>query len=272
MEKSKLKNYFLSLKFIGPNQQTRPIPIIVLGETLVALQQIINKCYLYRNKRLRPGSQLTHAERDALALRLIEYDKGFETYGFTPFLPDPTNTWKLENYVGLALQILDCYAKHDVERRLRTRRQNLVSRAYIQVRTITKQISRNIERIEITPDAYPDLSPMILNRETHEYLIQLEAEISLKEKEEETKPDTIQGFVIRLDPMENWVDISTANKKRIRVFLENRRDFRKIRIAKRNAVFEFTGNPIWKIGSDTKELNRFVASKVTRLKTMAVAA
>ena len=67
--------HLLSVKFIGPALETRSVPISDLGKTLVAFQQIIYKCYLYKEERLRPGAQLTHAEKNNLALQIDEYSK-----------------------------------------------------------------------------------------------------------------------------------------------------------------------------------------------------
>ena len=260
MAKSKSKNHLLQIEFYGPALETKSIPINDLGETLVAFQHIIYKCYLHEKGRLHTGAQLTHAERDALALQLDEHTKGSDIYSFVSFLTDPATTEVLTSIVVILVQILSAYATQKIEKLMKKRNRNLVSRVYPQVKGITIQISNNITKIEITPGKNGN-DKIIIERGAHEYIKTLES------KEYRGDERKICGFIIRLDPMENWVDIKTVHKKRIRVSLKkNRRYFRKIRLAKRDAVFEFTGVPLWKIGSDMEEIRRFEASKVTQLR------
>lgn len=264
MAKSKPKTHLFSVKFIGPGRKARSVPMGVLGETLVAFQHIIHKCYLYKEKRLHPGARLTHRERNALALQLLEYDNVSETYGFTPFPTDPSKITPLIPIVKLALQILRGYVRKSIVRPPKTPRQNLVSMEYNQVKDITRQIDRNITKIEITT-SINRIGKITINKDTHKYIRAL---ASKKYPGGETK---ISGFIIRLDPMQEWVDINDFNNKRIHVFLlKGEEDFRKIRDAERDAVFEFTGVWRWKIGSDMEEIKRFDASEVTQLRKKKV--
>jgi hypothetical protein len=265
MEKSKTKKHLLSVKFIGPTLETRSVPISDLGKTLLAFQQIIHKCYLYKEERLRPGAQLKHAEKNKLTLQIDEYSKGCDIFSFVPFLSDPETIGALTPIVMLAFEILGKVAAGAIQGIISSRKRNLASQMYNQLIDITRQINENISEIQII-HGKKGYAKIIIKKDTHKYLRTLASE---EYHGDEIK---IRGPVIRLDPMEDWVDIRDFNNKRIRVFLENRRDFRAIRHAKRNAVFEFTGKPLWKIGSDMEEISRFEASSINQLETEEITA
>ncbi|MEX0964513.1 MAG: hypothetical protein WDZ52_10800 [Pseudohongiellaceae bacterium] len=65
----------LWLKFTGENLDMRSVPIYELGDTLVAVQRIIHKAFLYQNDRLKKRAQLTQDERKRLSLQIVERRK-----------------------------------------------------------------------------------------------------------------------------------------------------------------------------------------------------
>ena len=144
MAKSKSNNHLFKIEFYGPNLETRSIPISGLGKILVAFQQIIHKCYLYEEERLRPGAQLSRPERDALALQLGKHSKGPDNYSFIAFLTKSTVVKNPELYVEQAIDILSTYANKKINKLLKTKQPNLISQVYNQVKEITIQINNNI--------------------------------------------------------------------------------------------------------------------------------
>jgi len=66
----------LWLKFSGEDLDVRSIPIYELGDTLVAVQRIIHKTFLFENDRLKKHAQLTQEERRRLSLQISESING----------------------------------------------------------------------------------------------------------------------------------------------------------------------------------------------------
>ena len=91
----------LWLKFSGSQLDVRSIPIYELGDTLIAMQRIVHKSFLFENDRLKKHAQLTQDERARLSLQISERRKSSDLYGLIPFMVDPT----IQVYLGTLLKV-----------------------------------------------------------------------------------------------------------------------------------------------------------------------
>jgi hypothetical protein len=104
-----MKEPSLWLKFSGEELDVRSVPIYELGDTLVAIQRIIHKTFLFENDRLKKRAQLTQDERQRLSLQISERRKSSDLYALVPFAFDPA----LQQYLLSLLKVgLDTLAKY----------------------------------------------------------------------------------------------------------------------------------------------------------------
>jgi hypothetical protein len=79
----------LLLKFSGEGLDVRGVPVYELGDTLIALQRVIHKAYLFQHGRLGEGLPLRKAERQQLSLQIVDRERSSDLYVLAPFLADP---------------------------------------------------------------------------------------------------------------------------------------------------------------------------------------
>ena len=82
----------LWVRFEGEKLDQQSIPIYDLAQVFIAVQRIVNKTYLYNEKRLLKGEKLTQSEQELVSLQLKERQKGSDIYGLSSFLEDPVVT------------------------------------------------------------------------------------------------------------------------------------------------------------------------------------
>lgn len=102
----------LLLKFSGEDLDIRSVPIYELGETLMAIQRIVHKTFLYDSQRLKKHAQLTNEERVGLSLQISERRKSSDVYALIPFVSDPAT----QQYLLMLLKIgLGSLAKYTLQ-------------------------------------------------------------------------------------------------------------------------------------------------------------
>ena len=94
------------LKFDGKELDVRSIPIYELGDTLVAVQRIVHKMFLY-NRRLTRGAHLRRDERQRLSLQISERRKSSDLYALVPFVVDPVVQHYISTLVKSGLTALE---------------------------------------------------------------------------------------------------------------------------------------------------------------------
>ncbi len=103
------------LRFIGPELDTRSVPIYELGKSLIALQSIIQRAYLFHENRPTNSTVLRTRDRLETALQLTSHDKGSDLYGFAPLLADPIVQAVIAELVIDSLRALYRYVRKAVE-------------------------------------------------------------------------------------------------------------------------------------------------------------
>ncbi|MCP4662772.1 MAG: hypothetical protein GY856_45850 [bacterium] len=251
----------VELKFSGPSLGSRSIPINELSATMAAFQQLTHKSCLFKNDRLKTTARLTNTERDQLALQLADITKGSDIYSFIPF--DPGAIEILKPIMKITIEIIAAYVTREVYKffddpKLRPK-WNLLSQAYEQMKTLTRRIDRNIDRIEIIPGNNLGIEPVVITQETHGYVVKLESEEFYGEEQ------VLHGSVLRLDLSQQWADIRIGGKTRVRVDLPSERTLKDVvhRVDREKAEnIPFIGQAIQKIGSNTNEIKRFKAERI----------
>lgn len=275
----------LNIRFIGDELESKSVPIYELGQTLISVQRIINKAYLFQEHRLESGSTLNDDEQLALSLQISARYKGSDGYELIPFLTDPAVIDLAKAVLTESLKVLGAYtlAKIEIKRAERKEKEAnkklesinaatpkgkknspfvLVSAIYNDVTILTDRIdNRSIQRIEFGLPHDFGLEPVIFSQETKEYVKQLKNEPVLGELQD------IKGKVVRLDTSKFVAEVRIENGKLVKVSLEPK-DFETVRYrADQNTIVTFTGRPILRFGART-QYKEFEAHSITLEKEM----
>jgi hypothetical protein len=111
---SQLQPTLLQIRFVGPQLDTRRIPIYELAQVLTATQSIFNKTYLLSQDRFRGRVALRDAERQRLSLQLAGSRRGSDIYDLIPSLGDNNTRTLLETISLSAVEALDRYSYNNV--------------------------------------------------------------------------------------------------------------------------------------------------------------
>jgi hypothetical protein len=109
-----MSNNSILLKFSGKDLDIRSVPIYELGDTLVAVQRIAHKAFLFENGRLIKHAQLTQIERKKLSLQINDRRKSSDIYALAPFLSDPICQQYLVSLLKIGMGALAKYALQTV--------------------------------------------------------------------------------------------------------------------------------------------------------------
>src|SRR6266542_2786603 len=105
----------LRLRFVGAELESKSVPIYELGQTLISVQRIVNKSYLFKDKRLESGGQLTDDEQLGLSLQIGTREKGSDIYGLIPFLTDPMAVELVKTALAESIKAISAYASKKAE-------------------------------------------------------------------------------------------------------------------------------------------------------------
>ena len=260
----------LWLKFSGPELDIRSVPIYELGDTLIAIQRIVHKTFLFENDRLKKHAQLTQAERARLSLQISERKKSSDLYALIPFIADPV----LQEYLGVLLKAgLGTLAKYALQSVLSPAKQKtgattlqardvqgslLVGAIYAETVQITNHINNigGIESIELIPSTGIAVPSIKFTAETQTYIREIANQGYRAEREE------ISGHVTRLLPNRLIAEIKLAPARYVKVGLTEE-DFRFVRYkTEPEQRLRFKGFPIVKLGKDESTYQEFEADSV----------
>lgn len=261
----------LWLKFSGDELDVRSVPIYELGDTLIALQRIVHKTYLFENDRLKKGAHLTQDERKRLSLQISERRKSSDLYALIPFAADPALQQHLLDLLKIGLGSLAKYALKSVlsgsdkPRSGNTKVQArdiegsvLIGAIYAETVQITNHINNigGIDSIELIPSPTLNIQSVKLTPETQTYVREIANERYRGE------PDEIVGYITRLYPNRLLADIKLAPSRYVKVSL-NEQDFDFVRYeTKAEQSLRFKGRPVMKLDKDLNTFQEFDADSV----------
>jgi hypothetical protein len=220
----------LLLKFSGAQLDVRSVPIYELGETLMAMQRIVHKTYLFENERLKKHAQLTQDERMRLSLQISERRKSSDVYALIPFLTDSNTQEYLATLLKIGLGSLAKYAwqmvlgekskSKPVSTSVRTRDANgslLVGAIYGEVVQITNHIYNigGIEKVELIPSSGLRIDPIEFTGETQKYVRSIANATYLGPQDE------IVGEVHRLHPNRLVAEIKLEPARIVKVRMDD---------------------------------------------------
>lgn len=261
----------LWLKFSGKGLDVRSIPIYELGDTLVAVQRIIHKTFLFENNRLRKHAQLTQLERAQLSLQISERRKSSDLYALIPFVADVA----LQAYLITLLKVgVGTLAKYAVKSVLSNDEKPKAGATTVQARDVqgsvlvgaiyaeTVQITNHInniggiESIELIPAGGMEASPVKFTADTQSYVREI-ANVGYR-----AAPEEIVGHVTRLLPSRLIAQIKLAPARYVKVGLSEE-NFHFVRYkTEADQRLRFKGHPIVKLGKDESTYQEFEAESV----------
>jgi hypothetical protein len=259
----------LWLKFSGEELDVRSIPIYELGDTLVAVQRIIHKTFLFENDRLKKHAQLTQEERKRLSLQISERRKSSDLYALIPFAADPA----LQQYLLTLLKVgLGTLAKYALKSVLSPQPKSgttsiqardvegsvLVGAIYAETVQITNHINNigGIDSIELIPSPTLNISSIKLTPETQTYVREIANESYRGE------PDEIVGYVTKMSPNRLLAEIKLAPSRYVKVGLcEKDFDFVRYETVAEQQL-RFKGRPVVRLGKDLNTFQEFEAESV----------
>lgn len=256
------------LKFIGEELDVRSVPIYELGDSLMAIQRIVNKTFLFNNHRLRKRAQLTDEERRTLALQIGEHRKSSDLYALLPFAADPT----LQRYLGELLKIglgtLGKYALRSVLRDSDKKSPSitagdldhsiLIGAIYAETVQLTNHIDNvgGIRAIELIPQGFR-MPRVHLDQDTQKYVRGIVNESYTGRR------TSISGEVKHLSPERLLAQVRVARGWEVRVALSEE-NFRFVRYSTEPSQrLTFTGHPIIRLGRDPTGFEEFEADGVS---------
>ncbi len=255
------KSEILRVEFHGNGSEKLAVPMSDVGHTLVALQQMIYKCYLYNEGRLKPGVRLKHRERDACALEVSSIEEDSLIYELVPV--KKVDNGVLKSVLPILIENLLDYKKMKVENLISKRKptSNLISQMFVQAEELARKIDGKIQSIVIIPTNDYEVDRIVIDAETSNYIK------SLQRKTLYGKEQSLRGFIKRIDFIESWVEVITMIDMRVRVLFEKRAMVSQIlsklcKQGKWDTLFTFTGRPVYRIGSDLDIVVKFEANKI----------
>jgi hypothetical protein len=263
-------NELMWLKFIGPDLHRRSLPIYELGQSLVSMQRIINKAYLYRHDRLFHSSGLTPVERRMVSLQVVSREKASDAYGLAPFVLDPLAQQLLAELIAAGIVGIASY----VFQRLRGRLSNsveatsepLTSRPHETSFAISiyPEVSELVARIgnvggtsviQITTQGRSEQTQHIeITPETKSYVNAIEGEIALGA----TMIFTAKPW--KLIPEQNVIEVRRGKKQRTIKVIVPSESFDRIRYhPEKDVKVEFIGRPVFRLGAKLTTYSEFEA-------------
>jgi len=255
------------VRFCGPDLQLKSLPIYELGSTLIAIQRIIHKAYLFEENRLIKSAQLTLEERKKIALQISETKKESDSYGLIPFVTEIFNIDLLRVLIAQGLIALSGYTL----KKILTKKDDAKSPIQIFIISIYNEMLSLADRpnniggvksLEIRPGKgfSRDIPSVIIDEETQNYVRQLRNEILYGPEQK------IIGIVTKLDPTRLIAEVKVAPDYFIKVSLHPD-DFNFVRYETQSGTqIIFTGTPRYKLGQVTQKFMDFEAKSVSLVK------
>ncbi|MDY0249948.1 MAG: hypothetical protein RBR45_07830 [Pseudomonas sp.] len=261
-EREKYENGLLTIRFIGEDLDKRGVSIYDLGESLIAIQRIVNKAYLASEDRLVKGAFPNKEERQFLSLQVGQRKRASDAFALIPILTDPhvqqtmykVMDWVISGVVGFYVGDVITRVREEKDPNKRI----LIGSIFTEISAIVSRItaSGGVSAISIGSPLLEKETIVSFNSETKDYLVQLKNETYLGTYQE------IKGRVYKFYPSSKIVGIKRPGGNTVSVFL-NEKDFEEIRFLKETSPeFIFKGHPIYKLGVETKTVAEFDASEI----------
>lgn len=251
------------LRFEGEDLDPAAIPIHHLGVSLLALQRIVNKAYLFSAGRLQSRRNLTHRERGKISLQVSAHQQGSDLYGLSPFLLDPIAIGVMSNLLTDALKALAKYIAGTIGESRENEKeesQDLLIVIFRDVLYRTRPLGSfgGIEAIEIIPSAQIEMGFLRFELETKKRIRDLRGRALRGDRQELT------GNVVRLYPHRNVLELSRSDGPDVSVST-NQEDFDVVRYeCKRDELLTFIGWPIYPLGIERLSYKKFEAQHLRR--------
>lgn len=251
----------VGVRFTGESLNHRSMPIYELGCTLIALQRIMNKSYLFAENKLEKGAHLPTRKREELALQVAAHRQGSDIWGLAPYLSDPAVGPIFQGLLVAGLSAIGAYAWKTVTGNQKEvpSNQNLIINIFPEIKSLTDRIGNigGVETIEIFSDLPKAGVPLTLTRETQDYVREVEYQLIPGEKTQ------VSGVVTRLSPQSQRLHIQDKPRHFISVVLTEKQ-FEKIRLLpsllEREITFE--GTPQYRLGEVAGDITEFIADRV----------
>jgi uncharacterized protein YbcI len=255
------KSEILRVEFFGNDSEKLAVPMSEVGHTLVALQQMIYKCYLYQQGRLIPGARLNHRERDACALEVVSIEEGSVIFTFDSLMDIGIRILKYVLPILIA-KLID-YKKKRVPKLINKKEptDTQLPKIFLQAEEFARKIDGKIQSIVIIPTNGYAVDRIVIDADFSNYIK------SLKKETLYGKRQPLRGFIKRIDLVEGWAEIITEVGRRVRVSLEKPATVSKIlsklcKQGERDTPITFKGRPVYRIGSDLDIVVKFEANQI----------
>jgi hypothetical protein len=255
----------LRLRFTGEVFQRRSVPIYELGISLVSVQRIINKAYLSERGRLKKGARLEEENRQRIALQIGSRERRSDGYVLTAFFSDPFVQPILQQVIASAITATAAYVLYKVHEWRRTPKetsQTLSIAIYDEVQQLADRVDGigKADTLEIAPGGNVNAPSLIFNGKTKRYVRDLKREPVLG------PITTIRGPITRLYPR-RWMVEAVIKDRRVKIWLEGS-NFNALRYrAAIDTIVDFTGHPLYRLGSKDIEFTEFRAEKIELVPT-----
>lgn len=132
----------VGVRFTGKSLNHRSMPIYELGCTLIALQRIINKSYLFAENKLEKGVHLPARKREELALQVASHRQGSDIWGLAPYLSDPAVGPIFQGLLVAGLSAIGAYTWKVVtgNKKEVPSNQNLIINIFPEIKSLTDRI------------------------------------------------------------------------------------------------------------------------------------
>lgn len=232
----------IKIRFNGENLFRQGVPIYELGETFIAFQRIVNKCFLLEKDRLTPGAKLIPSEREICALQIRERTRESDAYGLVALLMHPAYGGILQSLIASAIFGIGCYVYkkvffEDSDERDR----KIVSAIRNEVSVIFERVGNvgGIEEIEMIPNSKIGTEPLLINEDCRDYLRELPY------REIFGDLTTIEGYITKILPRRRTIDLKIGPKWFVTVQLDEQQFDRIRRSKKIDNLIRITGRPVY---------------------------
>lgn len=245
----------ISLCFTGPNLKTQGVPILELGQTLVTLQRLVYKAYLYHNNRSPNTSLLKQRERKLLSLGIASQEKGSDIYHLEWYAAG-----ELENFPAATInksllevaKAASLYTQNRIDPR--KPKDGLAVSMINDLQELTDRIGRvgGIAQLEIRIAGRK--SPILIDESMKSYVTQLKGRVW------NSTAKSVRGVVVAPHTFTKDHALVYSAGQRIKAYFHDEILFREmlgIIAHEDQAYFEFRGTYRLRIGEDASRIKEF---------------
>lgn len=246
------KSDIFSVKFNGESLKERGVPIYDLGVSLIAIQRIVNKAYLVHEGQLSRNRLPHFAERQRVALQIRERRRGSDIYDLSAFLSDPG----VQSFISqLTSTVVGGLMSYLLLRRLQQEKGgppvHYTVAIFNQISDLSQRVQGigGIETIEISSPSIA-AKPLVIDTGAKNFLS------SIKGQEIEGPIRGLTGRVTSLDATSLTAKI-TDGQSAIEIILTDRHYDAIRKAPNRRPWLELTGKPVYRLGVEKMEFERF---------------